>query len=282
MASAVTGGARIPLDTRFQETVAPLFVTGMGTEHVGPLLYHLVRMTKPRRALEVGLGYTSPFLAQALADNAVEDRDDRRIVAEAPADDMRRNLLRDEYFREARAPRLHAIDDHSGEGSSAPAVLATLDSLGLSDIVHVHKADFRGYAAKLDRADLPLDFVWFDAGGPLEYIDFLAEYWPLISQNHGLLLLHYTYWHLTTTYQGREVSSMLCGSIANEIKRQQLRAGTAARFEVLSLLEPHKTRQGSVTMVRKLPGTSLCRDRDFREEMLEIYGSTPPPMPVLR
>lgn len=254
----------------------------MGTEHVGPLLYHLVRMTRPRNTLEVGLGYTSAFLAQALADNAADEQGDRRLIAEGPADDMRRNLLREEYFREPHAPRLHAIDDYSGEGSSAPAVLATLDALGLGHVVHVHKADFRGHAAKLDRAHLPLDFVWFDAGGPLEYVDFLAEYWPLISQNHGLLLLHYTYWHLTTTFQDREVSSLLCGSIANEIKRQQLRAGTAARFEVLSLLEPHKTRQGSVTMVRKLPGTSLCRDRDFRDEMQEIYGSRPPPMPILR
>jgi predicted O-methyltransferase YrrM len=272
----------MPLDARFQQAVTPLFVPGMGTEHVGPLLYNLVRMTRPRRVLEVGLGYTSPFLAQALADAMAEDGEDRHVLEEAPADDMRRSLLRPENFQRPYAPRLHAIDDFSGEGTSAPRVLETLRALGIDGFVQVHKADFRGYVARIDHGDLPFDFVWFDAGGPLEYIDFLREYWPLIAQDHGLLLLHFTYWNLTVNYQGRDHTNLLCGSIANEIKRQQLHAGVASRFEVLSLVEPHKSRQGSLTMVRKLAGTSLCRDRDFRAEMQEIYGAMPPPMPVLK
>ena len=74
----------------------------------------------------------------------------------------------------------------------------------------------------------------------------------MIDQEHGLLLLHFTYWNLTVHFDGQDHTNLLCGSIANEIKRQQMRAGLAARFEVLSLVEPHKTRQGSVTMVRKL------------------------------
>lgn len=272
----------MPLDARFHEAVAPLFVPGMGTEHVGPLLYSIVRMTRPRRVMEVGLGYTSPFLAQALADNVVEDAEDRACLAERPEDDLRRSLLREPFFEAPYQPSLHAIDDHSGEGTSAPRVLETLDALGIHDFVEVHKADFRGYSAKIDRASLPLDFVWFDAGGPIEYIDFLREYWPLINPEHGLLLLHFTYWNLTVHFEGRDHTNLLCGSIANELKRQQMRAGLAAKFEVLSLVEPHKTRQGSVTMVRKLAGTSMCRDRDFQEEMFEIYGAKPPPMPILR
>ena len=275
-------GVAIPLDARFNDAVRPLFVSGMGTEHVGPLLYNMVRMTRPLRVLEVGLGYTSPFLAMAIADNMAEDAADRRLLAEAPQDNMRFSLLRAEHFRREYAPRLHAIDDFSGDGTSAPRVLETLQLLDLDGLVRVHKADFRGYAKKIDRADLPLDFVWFDAGGPLEYIAFLQEYWPLIAQDHGLLLLHFTYWNITAHYQGRDHTNLLCGSIANEIKRQQLRAGIAARFEVLSLVEPHKSRQGSITMVRKLAGTSMCRDRDFGEEMNEIYGALAPPMPILR
>ena len=270
------------LDASFYKAVEPLFVPGMGTEHVGLLLYSMVRMIRPRTALEVGLGYTSPFLARALKDNLEEDAADRKVLAEAAEDDQRRVVLRQEFFELPYAPRLIAIDDYSDNDTSAPRVLESLYELGLDDLVDVHQVDFRGHAGKLDRALLPLDFVWFDAGGPLEYIDFLKEYWPLLNPEHGQLLLHFTYWNLTGMYQGREVSNMLCGSITNELKRQQTRAGFDARFEVLSLLEPHKGRQGSVTLVRKLAPISMCRDSDFRDEMAEIYGATPPPMPVLR
>ncbi len=53
----------MPLDPRFYRAVEPLYFSGMGTEHVAPLLYTLARMTRPRSVLEVGLGYTTPFLA---------------------------------------------------------------------------------------------------------------------------------------------------------------------------------------------------------------------------
>ena len=43
-----------------------------GAENLGPMLYSLVRFAKPARVLEVGAGYTSVFLLQALADNAAE------------------------------------------------------------------------------------------------------------------------------------------------------------------------------------------------------------------
>ena len=44
----------------------------MGAENLGPLLYSYVRFTKPARVLEVGAGYTSMFILQALRDNAAE------------------------------------------------------------------------------------------------------------------------------------------------------------------------------------------------------------------
>lgn len=269
------------LDAKFYEAVEPLFEPGMGTEHVGPLLYSLVRMTRPRNVLEVGLGYTSPFLAQALKDNAEEFAADKEILASRPDDDARRSLLIGEHFEAEYNPTVHSIDDFSGEGSTAPKVLEVARTLGLDSMMRTHEGDFRGYGAKLDAAALPLDFVWFDAGGPLEYIDFLREYWPLINPEHGHLVLHYTYWYVAGEYQGRDYTSLLCGSIANEIKRQQLRTGFNCRFEVLSLVEPHKARQGSVTLIRRLSPTSMCRDGDFQEEMVEIYGAKPPPMPRL-
>ena len=47
---------------------------------MAPLLYALCRFVKPRRILEVGAGYTSLWLLQALADNEAELRRCRQTV----------------------------------------------------------------------------------------------------------------------------------------------------------------------------------------------------------
>lgn len=59
-------------DPQFLNAVKPLYALHMGAENLGPTLYSLVRFTKPARVLEVGAGYTSAFLLQALNDNAIE------------------------------------------------------------------------------------------------------------------------------------------------------------------------------------------------------------------
>ncbi len=60
------------IDKRFLDQVSSLFNPVMGTELISHLLYSLIRSVKPRRVIEVGLGYTTPFMLQALADN-IED-----------------------------------------------------------------------------------------------------------------------------------------------------------------------------------------------------------------
>ena len=55
-------------DQSFLRRVQPLYDMHMGVENMGPLLYSLVRFAKPRHVLEVGAGYTSIFILQALHD----------------------------------------------------------------------------------------------------------------------------------------------------------------------------------------------------------------------
>jgi len=52
--------------------VAPAYDPHMGVENMGPMLYALTRFVKPKRVLEVGAGYTSLFILQALKDNDEE------------------------------------------------------------------------------------------------------------------------------------------------------------------------------------------------------------------
>jgi predicted O-methyltransferase YrrM len=270
------------LDKRLFDAAEELFSPGMGTEHVGPLLYSMVRMTRPKRVLEVGLGYTSPFLAQALKDNTEEIEHDKRILAGQEDDPKRKAVLVPDFYETEYAPSLIAIDDMSLEGSTAPKVQETLKQLELDTTVDVHNGDFRGYSEKLSLEQLPFDFVWFDCGGPQEYIEFLGEYWPLINCDHGILLLHFTYWYADVAEEEDKNHFVhVQAPIANEIKRQQMNAGHESEFEVLSLLEPHKARQGSVTMVRKLTDFSMSRDEDFQTAMDNITGWKAPPMPKL-
>ena len=48
------------------------YVPGYGTEKVGPFLESLVGLSRPQRILEIGMGYTTPFLLNGLKENTYE------------------------------------------------------------------------------------------------------------------------------------------------------------------------------------------------------------------
>ena len=63
----------------FLKVASPLYDMHMGCENMGPMLYSLIRFLKPKRVLEIGAGYTSLFLLQALVDNGKEEERMRRM-----------------------------------------------------------------------------------------------------------------------------------------------------------------------------------------------------------
>jgi hypothetical protein len=260
------------LTRAFTDAVASLYNPGLGTEHVAGLLYSMVRMTRPRSLLEIGLGYTTPFLLQALRDNIEEHTEDLGRLQRAEPDDPRLDVLRLEAHEGDYAPRLLAVDDLSDPDTTAAEVPRVIAALGLNHLYTLQHGSFRGLTSTLAPPVVPFDFVWFDCGGPHEYVDFLAEYWPYIEPDGGILLLHYTYWHLPTVRNRRDGSPLTPGPLEpsmmlREIKRQQGRLGLDAHFEVASLLERHKSRQGSVTMIRRLAEAPPDRDCDMAAEL---------------
>lgn len=263
-------------DPDFLFSCQKLYKPGMGTEAAAPLLYSLVRMLRPSSVMEVGLGYTTPFLAQALYDAMAEAEEDRAILAGEVDSPGRAEVLHPNVDKVVYRPKIIAIDDFAEEaGGSGHQALEVLKELELDHLVEVRQGDFRGQSGNLGLApNQPLDFVWFDAGGPREYLDFLKEYWPILNPNYGTVLFHFTYWNLQLSQEpgkpGRRV--MLPSPLINELKRQEVAAGGKARFEILSLLEPHKKRQGSVTLLRKIPPPAFVRPLDFKSEMQQISG----------
>lgn len=237
------------IDPRFAAAVEPLRHAGMGTENVGPLLYSLVRMLRPRTAMEIGLGYTTPFLLKALADAKADWDGDLAILRGTVSDPARRSTLRPDPFAIDYDPKLIAIDDFSIEESNAARVQALITEMGLDRYLVERRGDFRRHVETIGD-HLPLDFVWYDCGGPAEYADFLRLFWPLIDPDGGLLALHFTHALGRTEGETSPRLALLPSRILDHIRRT-----IDPSVELMSLIEAHKHRQGSVTLLRRVPAS---------------------------
>jgi hypothetical protein len=237
----------------FLEAVAGLDKNwSMGVELLSPLIYSLIRCTKPRSALEVGAGYSSSFILQALADNLEEHRKNQETLRGHVRSDQHRGmrrllkgrhplpLARPDYYSQDYDPVLTIIDDVSHPATSANQVEVAAERLNLRHILRFQKGDFRGMSGSFPPEILPFDFCWFDCGGFYHYAAFLSEYWPLINPKNGLILLHST------------LTNVNLRPIVLDLKLKQA-TDHFNKFELLSLLEPHKYRQNSVTMIRMIP-----------------------------
>jgi hypothetical protein len=240
----------MPLDAAFLDTVAPLRLPQMGTERVAPILYHLLHLARPRRVLEVGMGYTTPFIALALK----EARDQARAEAAAfqaktgPYLAGGRPLDRDwlhappplaapGFYQDAYEPVFVAIDHFGQAGSAAGQVQDVLRTAGLAEMVTVIDARLSDARPLLPTHALPLDFAWVDAWECLYFFD---HFWADLDPDGGLLLMHY----LLTYPEGEAVLEYIKAT-------QRLRPD---ELELVSLLEPHKLTQNSLTLIRKVSG----------------------------
>jgi tetratricopeptide (TPR) repeat protein len=191
-----------------------LYRAGMGTENVGGFLRAMAQMLRPKNILEIGAGYTTPFLLEALINN------------ERVFDD---GNLAESYFKDyVYDSKLVVIDNISlGELSAKPG-MADIISSKYTEFI---EGNFEGRAKLLHERYGYFDFVWFDCGSNNEYKNFIDEYWDICSD---YIFFHYTY------SNGRP--NGLHDIIRNSV------AGDSLIFDIV---EPHKMRQGSITMVRK-------------------------------
>jgi predicted O-methyltransferase YrrM len=247
------------LNQDFLNTIEPLRIPAMGTELMGPLLYSLIRSMRPCRIVEAGMGYTTPFIAQALADNL---KDHNREMAQLKKklqlwNERRETLISHQreaslgtinlecmltdpplsspsYYCSGYKPILYAVDNMTDTGSSAARVKDILQKLDLLHVVDIHHTDFRSFLDKVDRQWLPFDLIWNDS----ENVGFV-ELFDLLNPNGGVMVMHDT----LTSKDGIDMVTAL---------KQAQATYMSADFELLNLLEPHKLFQSGATIIRRI------------------------------
>lgn len=259
------------LNDSFFELTERLFDPGMGTENIGVFLYSLVRMRRPRSVLAVGLGYSTMFLLKALSDNIDEAERDNHIVNGGLDDPARKEvLLSGADITFPICAHLYGIDDFSINDDRLSALLKYIEEQNLSSLFTLYRGKFQ--EVEIPNEIPPYGFVWVDCGHQLDYSEILNRYWPLLDSDGGLLALHYTYVDINVTTSEGEQTVVIASPVINSAKQQLLESGMAAKFELLSVVEPHKLRQGSVTILRKLDEGDVCRPNSLAQEQLSLYG----------
>jgi len=228
------------MDKSFRKGVTALTSSEMGTEAIVPLLYDLVMMQRPRRILEIGGGVSSLYLLKGLVDSdaAIEDERSRSHKKERNSRGVYGSLTNRSYYDAPSLPaRMHMIDNFSHPGTTANKVTQIARDLGLDGPLVVHEADFNGFAEKLPKEDIPFDMVWFDCGQIENFQHFRNHFWPLVNKNGGLILMH----SLATNFHGQMFLAELKLDQATNLFKE---------FEMMTLMEPHKLMQNSITCIR--------------------------------
>ena len=142
---------------------------GQGTENVGPFLQSLMALCRPQRVLELGAGYTTPFLIEGLENNK-----DIFIDPEC---------INPQYLSEVNYdPKMVIIDN-----MIAKEVIKRVKDYDYVDVIF---DNFQGKSQQLYEKYGKFDFVWMDCGGVSEYVSFMKEYWNICSD---YVIFHYTY-----------------------------------------------------------------------------------------
>ena len=111
------------LDSEFFRQIECLCSPGMGTEKMAPLLYSLICFNRPRSLLEIGAGYTTPFMAQALLDTVRDWQQEQQQSGNS-------NFVEGYHARDY-SPSLLCIDNQTHSRSTAAKVQALVSEIGL-------------------------------------------------------------------------------------------------------------------------------------------------------
>jgi len=227
------------ISSRFLNHLQSLYNPHMGVENVGPLLYSFIRFSKVRTAVEIGAGFTTPWILQALKDN-----DDEMSRIKTLNDDGYCRLLDiswtpdrivDDYNRKRSS--LLCIDNCLHQRETATGAAAVAKTLGLSDYLEFIMGD--AYDMKFEAESI--DLLWCDFGVGARMRDFAKGAWKAIRPG-GFLVCHSTLTN-SRTREWLEAVRRRAGEEETGMPKDE--------FVEISLLEPHKVYQNSVTFLQR-------------------------------
>jgi hypothetical protein len=205
----------------------------MGCENMGPSLYTFVRFLKPTQILEIGAGYTSIFLLQALADNRFELEKFTELRKEGECS----SFVVDPFLEKGEVGYLHCVDNMAHAQTTAMEVRRIAEELNIQKHLNLVVADAWGLAKDWPEKDM-VDMLWLDFGAGKRLQEFLDVWWPKL-QPGGMCVVHST---LTNSFTRPWLDSVRNNTGAD---------GPLGECAVLSFREPHKQFQNSFTVIQK-------------------------------
>eukprot|EP00943_MAST-04B_sp_MAST-4B-sp1_P001148 g1148.t1 len=236
----------------YLKTVAPLYDLHMGCENMAPFLYSLVRFLKVQKILEVGAGYTSIFLLQALYDNQQEIGNYVKLIKSGQCKVGNQPYCVDEKLNNihGRTSILHCVDHMGHEHTTADRVLEIAKDLGIDSHLQLHNIDFWDFELQDDQhdEDQKIELIWLDFAAGKKLSQVLNRWWHRLK-NGGYILCH----------------STLTNSMTREwLEQMRSRENNKWAYETISFLEPHKYFQNSFSMFQK-------RENNYQEDILTRY-----------
>jgi len=199
------------MNTEFLTSIEHLKDELAGTENVCFLLYAMIKMLKPKNVLELGVGYTTPFILQAIRENTTESVD--------MADKLQHGIY-DGHVRNANFLYLQTLPGYTYTG---------VDDMSHSEasnaIEYIKKQNDISTVLHLDNYNtLPegkqYDFIWIDCGNFDDYVNILNNFTDMFEDNSYILI------HNTAHTPLHNLSNML------------------------EIVEPNKDNQNSVSILR--------------------------------
>lgn len=241
----------------FLSHTASLYNPHMGVENLGSFLYSFVRFSKVRNVVEIGAGYTTVWLLQALKDNDDELSRLKRVYDGGQLRLLDTSFCVDSSIANIPQPAsLLCIDNCQHQKETATGATAVANALGLRKYLRFLEADAFDLAL-----DEEIDLLWCDFGVGSRMVEFVSKIWTSIRPG-GFLACHST----LTNSRTREWLEAVRSSHRNEEVFSGIPPG---EFVELSLLEPHKRYQNSVTLIQKRSGELSSK---FSEPIYSEYA----------
>lgn len=193
-----------------------------GTENVSIFLYSLIKTQRPSNLLEIGAGYSTFFIAQAIKDILEEIQTTESTLK-----------INNKFWETQYIPSLDVIENDFEKNTSLIDIKNNLTKLKLNKFVNIIKQDF----FEIENNKL-YDFIWLDAGNGENISNFFQKSFNILTEG-GILIIHST----LTNLWGRLFLTEL---------KLAMHKGIYPDFELITFLEPHKIAQNSFTVIKKL------------------------------